>query len=396
VLDRRVVTETFVLSGVRTARGKASPKGGLHAVTPVRLVSGLLDAIKPRLGSHAGSVDDLVLGCATQTGDQGANLARSATLLAGWDPRVPGLTINRFCASGLEAIALGASRVRAGDASLVVAGGVESVSRVQTFSDHGPLYADPEVMAAAGSIHMGVAADLCATLDGIDRESCDRYAHATRDKARRAPAAPAIVKLPGTTLDHDENVGFQPTESELAALPALFGDLGQDGIALARFPQLAAIQHVHTKGSSPSLADAAALVVLGDRSAAERTGLAPRARIVATASCGADSVTMLTAGQLAIERVLEKANLRAADIAVFEFAEAFSALCLRLMRSLDIGHDRLNPNGGTIARGHAYGATGAALFVDAIDELARREARYAIVAVSGAAGLGAAVLLERV
>jgi len=384
--------DAFVLTGARTARGKGSPKGGLHALAPVRLVSGLLAAIGPRLGSAL--ADDLVLGCATQSGDQGQNLARAATLLAGWDPRVPGLTLNRFCASGLEAIALGASRVRAGDASLVVAGGVESVSRVQTFADGGPLYGDPEVMAKAGSIHMGVAADLCATLDGIDRESCDQYAHATREKAKRAAPSPSIVTLPGTTLAHDENVGYQPSLDELAALPALF-DNGQDPIALARFPQLSAIRHVHTKGSSPSLADAAALAVIGDRAAAERTGLSPRARIVATASCGSDSVTMLTAGQLAIERVLEKANLRAADIAVFEFAEAFSALCLRLMRTLDIGHDRLNPNGGTIARGHAYGATGAALLVDAVDELHRREARYAIVAVSGAAGLGSAVLLER-
>lgn len=387
------VRDAFVLTGARTARGKGSSRGGLHAVAPVRLVSGLLDAIGARLGGAL--PDDLVLGCATQSGDQGQNLARAATLLAGWDPRVPGLTINRFCASGLEAIALGASRVRAGDASLVVAGGVESVSRVMTFADGGPLYSDPDVMAAAGSIHMGVAADLCATLDGIDRDSCDRYAHATREKAKRAAPSPSIVKLPGTTLEHDENIGYQPSQDELAALPTIF-DIGQDPIALARFPQLSSIRHVHTKGSSPSLADAAALAVIGDRAAAERTDLAPRARIVATASCGADSVTMLTAGQLAIERVLEKAGLRAADIAVFEFAEAFAALCLRLMRDLDIGHDRLNPNGGTIARGHAYGATGAALLVDAIDELARREARYAIVAVSGAAGLGAAVLLERV
>lgn len=390
------VRDAFVLTGARTPRGKGSPRGGLHAVTPVRLVSGLLHAIRPRLGAAASDVDDLILGCATQIDGQGANLARSATLLAGWDAGVPGLTINRFCASGLEAIALASSRVRAGDASLIIAGGVESVSRVQTFADRGPLYADPEVMAAAGSIHMGVAADLCATLDGIDRDSCDRYAHATREKARRAAPSPAIVKLPGTTLDDDENIGYQPSLDELAALPTIFGDLGQDPIALARYPQLTAIHHVHTKGSSPSLADAAALVVVGDRAAAERTGLVPRARIAATASCGSDSVTMLTAGQLAIERVLAKANLRAADIAVFEFAEAFAALCVRLMRALDISHDRLNPNGGTIARGHAYGATGAALLVDAIDELARREARYAIVAVSGAAGLGTAVLLERV
>ncbi len=387
------MTDVFLLAGARTPRAKGSSKGALHAVPPVKLVATVLDALAPRLGHP---VDDVIVGCATQVGDQGANLARAATLLAGWDPRVPGLTINRFCASGLEAIGLAASRVRAGDASLVVAGGVESVSRVATFADRGPLYFDPAVMAAAGTIHMGVAADLVATLEGIDRETCDRYAHASRDKARRAPPSPSIVTVPGVALAHDENVAYQPSLDELAALPPLFGELGQDAIALARHPQLAAIHHIHTRGSSPSLADAAALVVVGDRAAAERSGLAPRARIVATASCAADPVTMLTAGQLAIERALAKAGLRAADIEIFEFAEAFAALCVRLMRDLELDHDRLNPNGGTIALGHAYGATGAVLALGALDELERRGAHRAVVAVSGAAGLGVAMVLERV
>ena len=396
MLDARV---TFILAGLRTPRGKGSPKGALHAIAPVRLVGGLLGALGPRL---AGALpDDLILGCATQTGDQGANLARSATLLAGWDVAIPGVTINRFCASGIDAINLGDARVRAGDATLIVAGGVESVSRVPTFSDHGPLYADPDVMAAAGTIHMGVAADLVATLEGIDRDACDRYAATTRDKARRAHAEQrrrSIVPVRDgerVVLDHDENVSFAPSSDELAALPPLFGELGQDAIALARYPQLAAIRHIHTRGSSPSLADAAALVVLGDRAAADRIGLTPRARIVATATCAGDPVTMLTAGQTALERALAKAGLRAADLAVVEFAEAFAALCVRLMRDLDLDHDRLNPNGGTIALGHAYGATGAVLVVDALDELERRGARYAAIAVSGAAGLGSAAIIER-
>ncbi len=385
---------TYVLAGVRTPRGKGSPKGALHEITPVRLVAGLLTELGPRLAGTP--IDDVILGCATQTGDQGANLARSATLLAGWDVTIPGVTINRFCASGIDAINLAAARVRGGDASLIVAGGVESVSRVPTFSDHGPLYADPEVMAAAGTIHMGVAADLVATLEGIEREACDRYAATTRAKAVRARAEGhrrSIVPVGG--LDHDENVAYQPSADELASLPPLFGELGQDAIALARYPQLTAIRHLHTRGSSPSLADAAALVAIGDRATADRLGLVPRARIVATATCAGDPVTMLTAGQTALERALAKAGLRAADLAVVEFAEAFAALCVRLMRDLDLDHDRLNPNGGTIALGHAYGATGAVLLVDAIDELERRGARYAAVAVSGAAGLGSAAIIER-
>jgi acetyl-CoA C-acetyltransferase len=389
------MSDAFILTGARTGRGKGSPKGALHATPPVRLVAGLLGALRPRLASA--TVDDVILGCATQIDDQGANLARSATLLAGWEPSVPSLTINRFCASGLEAIALAASRVRANDAQLVVAGGVESVSRVPTFGDRGPLYADPDVMAAAGTIHMGVAADLVATLEGIDREACDAYGHATREKARKALRSPSIVTFEGAALDHDENVGYQPSLAELAALPPLFADRpGEDAVALARYPQLSAIRHLHTRGSSPSLADAAALVAVGDLATADRTGLAPRARILATASCAGDPVTMLTAGQLAIEQALAKAGLHAADVAVFEFAEAFGALCVRLMRDLDVDHERLNPNGGTIALGHAYGATGAILMLNAVDELARRGDRYAVVAVSGAAGLGSAAVIERV
>jgi len=390
---------TYILAATRTPRGRGSPKGALHAIPPVRLVGALLDVLGPTLAGAP--IDDVILGCATQTGDQGANLARSATLLAGWDVTVPGVTINRFCASGLDAINLAAARVRGGDATLIVAGGVESVSRVPTFSDHGPLYADPEVMAAAGTIHMGVAADLVATLDGIDRDACDRYALATRDKARRARAEKrrrSIVPIrigDQVVLDHDENVAYAPTADELAALPPLFGELGQDAIALARHPQLAAIRHLHTRGSSPSLADAAALVALGDRATADRLGISPRARIVATATCAGDPVTMLTAGQTALERALERAGLRAADLAFVEFAEAFAALCVRLMRDLDLDHERLNPNGGTIALGHAYGATGALLVVDALDELERRGGRYAAIAVSGAAGLGSAAIIER-
>ena len=390
---------TYILAATRTPRGKGSPKGALHAIPPVRLVGALLDVLGPTLAGAP--IDDVILGCATQTGDQGANLARSATLLAGWDVTVPGVTINRFCASGLDAINLAAARVRGGDAGLIVAGGVESVSRVPTFSDHGPLYADPDVMAAAGTIHMGVAADLVATLEGIDREACDRYALATRDKARRARAEQrrrSIVPIRAgdhVVLDHDENVAYAPTADELAALPPLFGELGQDAIALARHPRLAAIRHLHTRGSSPSLADAAALVAIGDRATAERLGIAPRARIVATATCAGDPVTMLTAGQTALERALERAGLRAADLDVIEFAEAFAALCVRLMRDLDLDHERLNPNGGTIALGHAYGATGALLVVDALDELERRGGRYAAIAVSGAAGLGSAAIIER-
>jgi acetyl-CoA C-acetyltransferase len=345
--------DPYILAALRTPRGKGSRNGALHGVQPVELVTHLLDSLSVR------SVDDVVLGCANPTGEQAGNLARSASLAARGPNDLPGFTVNRYCTSGLDAIAIAASKVRAVDASLVIAGGVESVSRV----------AQPAMLA-----DIGPAADRCAVMDGIGREECDAYAHATREKAARAPRGRSIVPLAG--LDGDENTAFQPTVDQLAAMPSLFGG-------------------VHTRGNSPSLADAAALTLVGDVDAARQNGLVPRARILASASAAVDPVVMLTAGQLAIEKVLAKANVRAADVTVFEFAEAFAALCVRFMRALDVGHDRLNPNGGTIARGHAYGATGAALVVDALEELERRNGRYAVIGVSGAAGLGAAMLIER-
>jgi acetyl-CoA C-acetyltransferase len=391
--------EAVICAGVRTPRGKGSARGGLHAVAPVDLVATLLGVLAERGVRKA---DDVLLGCATQVDAQGANLARTATLVAGWDADVPGATINRFCASGLDAVAMAAARVRAGDANTIVAGGVESVSRVPVFADRGPLYADPAVAARVGTIHMGVAADLVATLDGVSRDALEDYAERTRAKARAAwasgAAAASVVAIGG--LARDELVDYAPTRAELAAQPALFAELGaggQDAVCLARYPAAGpAIRHVHARGTSPALADAAAVMVVAERAAAERAGMRPRARVVATATCAADPVIMLTAGQLAAERALAKAGLAPPDIEVFSFAEAFAALCLRFMRELDVGHDRLNPNGGTMALGHAFGATGAILVLDVVDELARRGARYGVAAVSGAAGLGAAAVLERI
>jgi acetyl-CoA C-acetyltransferase len=390
----RRTSDVVIAGGVRTPRGKGSARGALHGVPPVRLVAGLLDALAAR-GLPPGAADDVILGCATQTGDQGGNLARAATLLAGWDARVPGLMINRFCASGLEAVSLAAARVRAGDAALIVAGGVESVSRVPVFADGGPLYTDPAVAARAGSIHMGVAADLVATLDGVERAALDDYADRSRRKARVAPPPPSLVPVPGL-LDHDELLDGAPDRAALDALPPLFADRpAEDAAVHAHYPAARPLRHLHTRGNSPQLADAAALVAIADRAAAERAGLVPRARILATASCAVDPVIMLTAGQLAAQRALERAGLATREVAVFEVAEAFAALCLRFMRELDVDHDRLNPSGGTIALGHAFGATGAILALNAADELERRGERYGVAAVSGAAGLGTAIVIER-
>ncbi len=385
------VTDVFVYATVRTPRGKGSTRGALAGVTPLALVRGLCDELVARELPPDG-VDDVVLGCASQVGDQGGNLARTAALVAGLGDRVPGVTLNRYCASGLDAVNTAAARVRAGDLSLAVAGGVESVSRVPMFTDGGPLWTDPAVIAAARFVHMGVAADLVATREGFERPALDAYALRTRARARAAwadgRAARSVVPVRdehgAVTLDRDELVAWAPSADDVAALPPAFAELPG--------PER---RHLHTRASSPSLADAAALAVVGDRAAGERTGMKPRARIVASVTCAGDPLVMLTAGQDAIERLLARAGLAPRDIDVFEFAEAFAALCLRLERDLAIDPARLNPGGGTIAMGHAFGATGAILLANVVDELERSGGRYGIAAVSGAAGVGVATLLER-
>jgi acetyl-CoA C-acetyltransferase len=283
----------------------------------------------------------------------------------------------------------------------VVAGGVESVSRVPMFADRGPLYADPAVMQAVGSVHMGIAADLVATREGFTRDALDAYAQGTRARARAAwqsgTAARSVV--PVGDFRRDELVDYAPSAAEMAALPPAFAELGasgQDAVVRARFPELAEVRHLHTRATSPPLADAAALLVLGDAAAAARLSLRPRARVLATATCADDPVIMLTAGQSAVVRALARAGLTARDVDVFEFAEAFAALCLRFQRDLDVHGDRFNPNGGTLALGHAFGATGAILLLDVVDELERRGSRYGVAAVSGAAGVGVATVVERV
>lgn len=396
--------EVLVLDYARTPRGKASAKGALHHVPPVDLFGLVLTALAERLPGLPAHAEDVVVGVASQVAEQGADLARTAVLLAGWPESVPGVTLNRFCASGIDAVATAAARVRAGEARVLVAGGVESVSRVPIFSDGGPLWADPAVVASVGSVHMGIAADLSATVEGWSREQLDAYAVETHTKAAAATAAGrfdrAMVPVPrpdsAPAAMHDELIRPGTTLESLAALMPAFAELpAQDAIVAAKHPEVGPLRHLHTVGTSPQMADAAAALVLGSPSAAEELGVQPRARVLASVSCAVDPVVMLTAGQLAVERVIARAGLRPAHIDVFEFAEAFSALCLRFRRDLDAGPARLNPFGGTMAMGHAFGATGAIMVGGCVDALHATGGRYGVAAVSGAAGLGTAVLLER-
>ncbi|MFI9555722.1 acetyl-CoA C-acyltransferase [Nonomuraea endophytica] len=375
----------YVYDCVRTPRGKARPGGGLADVTPLAMLEELLGALGGRTGVTR--ADDLIVGCATQNAEQGGNLARTAALTTGFDS--PGMTLNRYCTSGIDAVRTAAALVASGCAQVVVAGGVESVSRVPMFSDRGPLWSLP-----VGSLHMGVAADVVATLEGFSREELDRYGLRTQTLAAEAWAGGRYDRflVPVNDLDHDEHVRPGLTLAALSALePAFAASPDQDAVALSHLPELGRIRHLHTRGTSPSLCDAAGLVLIG-------TGLdlEPLARVAGSATAVGDPVTMLTAGQAAVEKVLAQAGLSADDVEVFEFAEAFAALCLKFQRDLKVGDDRFNVNGGTIAMGHAFGATGALLVAACVAELHRRGARYGVAAVSGAAGSGSAVLLERV
>lgn len=397
--------EAFVLQTLRTARTKASPRGGFAGVSPVDLLVSLQRELVSRTGMDPGRVEDVIIGCASQNAEQGANIARTATMLAGWGD-VPGVSINRFCASGIDAVATAAARIRGGDVELVAAGGVESVSRVPMFSDGGPLFCDPETVRAVGSVFMGISADLVATIEGYSRSSLDAYGLETQRKAARAwsegffdRSLVPFARPDGVVVARDEHLRPATSLETLAALEPAFavqGAEGQDALALAAHPEVGSIRHLHTVGTSPALADAAALVLIGSRDAAKRLGVPVRARIMAAATASTDPVIMLTAGQTAVEKVLSRAGLAPRDVDVFEFAEAFAALCLRFRRDLDAGPERMNPNGGTIAMGHAFGATGAILLGCLVDELERRDGRYGVAAVSGAAGLGVAVLVERV
>ncbi len=399
--------DVYVLDGLRTPRGKASPRGALASLSALTLARAVLAGLRERAPALPTLAEDVILGCATQVDGQGTNLARTAVLLEGFGDHVPGVTINRFCASGIDAVNFGAAKILAGQAGLVIAGGVESISSVPMFADRGPLYTDPAVMSQIGTVHMGISADFVATREGFSRGELDAYALRTRAKARAAHSAGrgrASIVAPRRAdgqraCDRDELLSFAPTADELAALPPAFlelGEQGQDAVILGRNPGVSRVEHRHTRASSPPLADAAAMLVLSDRETAARCGLRARARIVRAASVAVDPVVMLTAGQLAAERVLALEGLAPSDVSVFEFAEAFSALSLKFQRDFGLDDERLNPNGGTLALGHAFGATGAILLINAVDELERIGGRFAVAAVSGAAGLGVATLIERV
>lgn len=395
----------YVYETARSGRARAKRGGSLAEVPPLELGSAVLLGLLNRSGVDKDTIEDVVLGVATQTGEQGGNLARAVALHADLK-QAPGATVNRFCASGLEAIAAVAGQIALGSVSGAIAGGVESISRVPMYSDQAPWFVDPELRERAGTIEMGIAADLIATLEGFEREELDSFGLRTQQRASAAWNAGrwggdvVPVTVPGgVTFAIDEAIRADTSLAGLAALAPAFAQLGaagQDRLAIERVGGLKEITHLHTVGTSPTLVDAAAVALLGNREAGQRWSLRPRARIVSAQSAAVDPIVMLTSSQLATTRILERAGLAAADVTVFEVAEAFAAVCLKFERDLGLSAGQLNPNGGTIAAGHAFGATGVILLGNCVAELERTGGRYGIVAVSGAAGVGSALLIERI
>jgi len=403
------MTEAYVYDAIRTPRGRGKKTGSLHEVKPISLITGLIEEIQKRNPSlDPNGVDDVVLGVVSPVGDQGADIAKTAALAAGLPDTVAGVQLNRFCASGLEAVNQAAGRVRSGWEDLIFAGGVESMSRVPMGTDGGAWAMDPRTAFDTAFVPQGIGADLIATIEGYSRTDVDTFAAESQARAAKAIAngyfAKSVipVKDPNglTILDHDEFVREGTTVESLAGLPASFagiGDMGGfDAVALEKYHDIERINHVHHAGNSSGIVDGAALVAIGNEAAGKRHGLTPRARIVSTAVSGADPTIMLTGPAPACRKALDKAGLTVADIDLLEINEAFAAVAMRLMKDLDFPHDRTNVNGGSIAMGHPLGATGAMILGTLIDELERRDLRYGLATLCVGGGMGIATVVERI
>jgi acetyl-CoA C-acetyltransferase len=400
------MSEALIFDAVRTPRGRGK-RGSLHSVKPVSLASGVLRALAQRNDLDTSAVDDVVFGVVSPVGEQGSDIARTAVLAAGWDLRPAGVQLNRFCASGLESVNMAAAKVASGFEDLVVAGGVESMSRVPMGSDGGAWMADPETNIAVNFVPQGVSADLIATLEGFSREDVDGYAlrsqqRATlaRDKGRFERSIVPVTDQNGTVLlDHDEAIRPETTLEGLGALKPSFqfhGDLGYDSVAIDRYPSVERIHHVHTPGNSSQIVDGAAAMLIGNARAGRDLGLTPRARILATAVVGSEPTIMLTGPAPATRKALDRAGLSVEDIDLFEINEAFSAVVLKFLRELDLPEDRVNVNGGAIALGHPLGATGCMILSTLVDELERRNLRRGLATLCVGGGMGIATIVERI
>ena len=401
------MTEAFIYDAIRTPRGKGKKDGSLHEVKPVNLLAGVLAELQRRNDFDTALVDDVVMGVVSPIGEQGSVIAKVAALKAGWDFRASGVQINRFCASGLEAVNMAAQKVRSGWEDLVVAGGVESMSRVPIGSDGGAWAQDPETNSATAFVPQGIGADLIATLEGFSRADVDAFALESQKRAAKARDAgyvdqsvvPVKDFLDQTILARDEFIKPHTTLEGLAALRPAFdqlGAMGFDQVALTRYPQVERIHHVHHAGNSSGIVDGAAAVLVGSEAAGKTHGLTPRARIVAAALSGDDPTIMLTGPMPAARKALAKAGLSIDQIDLFEVNEAFAAVVMRFMKEMKVPHDKVNVNGGAIAMGHPLGATGAMILGTLVDELHRRKLRYGLATLCVGGGMGIATIVERI
>ncbi|WP_419253214.1 acetyl-CoA C-acetyltransferase [Caulobacter sp. ErkDOM-YI] len=401
------MADAYIFDAVRTPRGKGKKDGSLHEITSLSLASQVLEALRDRNNLDTSYVDDVVLGCVAPVGEQGSDIARTAVLTADYAESVAGVQINRFCASGLEAVNMAAAKVASGEAQLAIGGGVESMSRVPMGSDGGAWPTDPSSAFKTYFAPQGVSADLIASLYGFSRDDVDAYAVESQRRAAASWADGRFKKsvigvkdqLGITILDHDETVRGSTTMQTLASLNASFTGMGEmafDAVVTQRYPQVEKINHVHHAGNSSGIVDGAAGVLIGSKEMGEALGLKPRGRIKGAASIGSEPSIMLTGPSLVTEKLLKRLGMGVKDIDLYELNEAFAAVVLRMMQALDIPHDKMNVNGGAIAMGHPLGATGAMLISTMLDELERSDKETALITLCVGAGMGTATVIERV
>jgi acetyl-CoA C-acetyltransferase len=401
------MNEALIFDAVRTPRGRGRPDGRLHEVNPVNLLAGLMRELERRNSLDTAQVEDVLIGCVQPHGEQGAVIGKVAALAAGWDWHAPGLQLNRYCGSGLEAANIAAQKIRSGWEDLIVAGGVESMSRIAMGASPSARDTNPRLNFDMKAVPQGVSADLMATLDGHSREDVDRFALESHRRAAKAQAegrfARSLVPVRDINglviLDRDEAVRADTSMEALGKLKPSFADMGAfgyDAVAQGRYPQVERIEHVHTAGNSSGIVDGASLLLMGSEAKGRALGLKPRARVVSVAVTGAEPTLMLSAPAPVSRMALAKAGLRVEDIDLFEVNEAFATVVLRFIAEMGISADRVNVNGGSIAMGHPLGATGAMLVGTLLDELERRDLRRGLVTLCAADGMGVATIIERI
>ncbi|MEM9958833.1 MAG: acetyl-CoA C-acetyltransferase [Pseudomonadota bacterium] len=403
------MNDAYIYDAVRTPRGKGRKDGSLHEMTALRTAATVLEAIRDRNEIDTAEIEDVILGCVSPVGEQGGDIARSAVLYADYDESVPGVQINRFCASGLEAVNMAANQVRGGAGHAYVAGGVEMMSRVPMGSDGFSIAVDPYLAFKSNMVPQGISADIIATEYGFSRDDADALAVESQKRAAAAwedgRFAKSIVPVKDQNgvevLAHDEYMRPGTDMQALGALKPSFKDMGEnmpgfDAVALLKYPHLEKINHIHHAGNSSGIVDGAAAVLIGDKEFGEKTGLKPRARVRATAKIGTDPTIMLTGPVPVTEKILRETGMGIGDIDLFEVNEAFAAVVMRFMQAFDVDHGKVNVNGGSIAMGHPLGATGAMILGALIDEMERSDKETGLATLCIGSGMGAATILERV